>query len=240
MANSVLEYEAVNRDELVSEGLATLEIARSFEITTQSTYELAADEVRDIKFRIRTLDEKRKSITSKFDEAKKAVMELFKPGIEKLEAAKTYYESGMVRWAREQERIKAEAQARAEAAARAERERLEAEARKIEEKAAKTKNEEIAARLREEAAAAQAAAEVVTPVVVAAAPVTAGTSIRKTWKGRCTDKMKLLEFIIKNPAFIDLVDVNQSALNKIASAQQKNMDIGGCESYQDSSVVSRK
>ena len=89
------------------------------------------------------------------------------------------------------------------------------------------------------------AAKLTAQVVVAAtsstvAPVASGTSVRKTWKGRCDDKAKLILFVTTHPEYLGLLDVNESALSQIAKAQKTNMKIDGCVAYEESSIASRK
>jgi hypothetical protein len=76
----------------------------------------------------------------------------------------------------------------------------------------------------------------VAPVV--AAPEQAGG--RVTWKGRCNDKMKLLHFIVANPAYAGLVDVDQTALTQMAKAQKGGMKIDGCEAYQEHGLAAAR
>src|SRR5574340_27092 len=66
-----------------------------------------------------------------------------------------------------------------------------------------------------------------------------GNAIRKTWKGRCTDKMAFIKFVAANPAYIHALDINQKVLNDLAKSHQDSFDIPGCEAYQESSIVSR-
>jgi hypothetical protein len=260
---NTLTYEAPNYTELEQEAASAVAVANSFEVNSQSTYELAADEVRTAKAQISALNEKRLGITRKFDELKKDVMNLFSPALKHWETVKDTYEPRMLAFVKAQEEIRRQEQARLEEIARAERERLaaeaaaaEAEARKIEEEAAK-KAAKMTDQVKARALIAQAAeraenarldaeaSKLTASVVVAASasvasPVATGTSVRKTWKGRCDDKAKLILFVTTHPEYLGLLDVNESALSQIAKAQKSNMKIDGCVAYEESSIASRK
>jgi flagellar biosynthesis GTPase FlhF len=150
----------------------------------------------------------------------------------------------------ERQRIEAEAaevRRKAAEAERAEKAKAEALEREAEQAARQGDTEavkaaqEAAARIRAEAEAkareardeaaahASVAAVMIAPVV--AAPEQAGG--RVTWKGRCDDKMKLLLFIVANPSYANLVEVDQTALNQVAKAQKDGMKIDGCTAFQD-------
>lgn len=260
---NTLTYEAPNYAELESEASTAVELANSFEVNSQATYELAAEEVRFAKTQIAALTEKRLSITRKFDELKKDVMNLFSPALTRWESVKNTYEPRMIQFVRAQEEIRRKEQERLEEIARAERARLADEARQAEEaarkieaeaaaKAAKMKDQakvqavlaeaaERAENARQDAEASKMTAQVVVAASAStAAPVASGTSVRKTWKARCDDKAKLILFVTTHPEYLGLLDVNDSALNQIAKAQKQNMKIDGCVAYEDQSIASRK
>jgi len=119
-----------------------------------------------------------------------------------------------------------------EAARRAEQARLEAEARK------KVEDEALAAAEAAQAAGAGAqeveailetpivAPPVVAPKAYVAAPRMAG---RESWSGKVTDFQALIRFVAANPAFQNLLQVNQTALNQLARSQKSMMKIPGVE-----------
>lgn len=98
----------------------------------------------------------------------------------------------------------------------------------------------------QEAAGVEKAAElatiselVVAPTVLSEAPKVAGQSIRRIWRARVTDKQLFLLAIANNPQYTNLVDVNQSALDKLAKALEANFRLDGAEAYAESSLSSR-
>jgi predicted DNA-binding transcriptional regulator len=148
----------------------------------------------------------------------------------------------------------AEAEAKRREADEAERRRKEAEATGNTRAAAAAAAQ--AAKLKEEAEQKQAAGErkaeelqeraALTSTQVSApapsAPRAAGTSIKRPWKARVQDKAALIQSIAANPAaYLHLIDVNESALNKMASAQQKGLEavLNGVECYQEAGMSSR-
>lgn len=277
MENKIVAYESPDAAGMLTETEGTLTCVKEIHITSAAMYDLAADELRTIKARAKELDEKRKTITVPLDNAKKAVMDLFRRPIELLAEAEGVLKKGMLTYNDQQEALRRAEQARLDAIAKAERERLEAEARAerarieaefkaraaIEAKAAaealaqaKGKEAKEAAiraaeeaairaaqdkeRQEAEAAAIELTASVITAPVALAAPVAAsGTSVRWTWKARCVDKAELVKFVSVNPQFLNLIDVNDSALNQLARAMKESMKISGCEAYIEKGISSR-
>lgn len=101
---------------------------------------------------------------------------------------------------------------------------------------AESKAEEFRAdELREQAATVQAA-----PVVmVSAAPKVSGISGKTKWKGEVTNKLKLIQFVAANPQFIGLLDANESAINKMASALKSAMIVDGVRVYEERQIAAR-
>lgn len=61
--------------------------AQAYAITTDQQYAGTADKLKEVKRLINDLDTARKKVTKPLDEAKKALMDLFKPATDRLEAA---------------------------------------------------------------------------------------------------------------------------------------------------------
>ena len=252
MPNNLVEYDRPNSQELVSHANDFLEMAKTMVINSPSMYSLAAEELATIKGNIAALTERRMGITRKFDDLKKDIMDLFRPALDRLEEAKTYHQNGMITYNAEVEHIRKAEQDRLEAIVKAEKDQLKAEARAVEAAAAKAISEakgkaaKEQARIAAENAQEEADAIRMTAQVVVAAPATtvapsaAGTSVRKVWKGKCTDKLALVKYIAEHPEYIELVGVDPMMLNSIARAQKENMKLPGCEAYQEAGITSRK
>ena len=175
-------------------------IAQSLAITTDVENERAASLLREIKSRQREIDEQRKSLTRPLDESKRGIMAMFQPVVDSLAAAETFAKAEMAKYVKVQ------------------RERLERERQEAEEERAYIEAQAMAAVDRgeyEEAAELQhERSQVLDPVKSRPA----GTSSRDLWRGECTDKTRLLAAILRGQVPLEAVDVNQSALNRLAAA----------------------
>ncbi|ABN87738.1 hypothetical protein X880_6062 [Burkholderia pseudomallei MSHR4032] len=238
--------------------------AKAFEIDCAEVRDLAVQDLTKIKGLQKDLDTKRKAITQPIDAAKKAVMDLFRAPTDYLEQAEALLKKAIQGYDREQERLRIAEQARLEEAARQERARMEAEAAAREaaaqaeaqriqreaEQAAAAGDVETAARLNAEAesrveqGAAEAAtlqqtATLITAPVVAAAPQTKGVSTRKVWKAEISDKLALVRYVAAHPEYVDLLDANMPAINKIALALKANCPLDGVRVFEDNVLAAR-
>jgi membrane protease subunit (stomatin/prohibitin family) len=76
--------------------------------------------------------------------------------------------------------------------------------------------------------------------VAIVAPKASGISkVRETIKARVTDKAAFLQAVAANPQYLDLVEVNQSALNALAKALGTSLKIAGIETYADKTISAR-
>lgn len=149
----------------------------------------------------------------------------------------------------EEERIRAESEAAARAGDKARADVLKAQAKEQSRAAqaaditaakadskADSKGEEVRAEeIRGHAAMVQAA-----PVMVhSAAPKISGIAGKTKWKGEVKDKMALIRFVAANPQFEGLVDANESAINKMASALKQAMIVDGVRVYEERQIAAR-
>lgn len=77
------------------------------------------------------------------------------------------------------------------------------------------------------------------PPPPAAAPRVAarkGVSVRKNWKVKVTDPMKLIRAVAEGKANASLVVPDMQALNKLAKALEKNFDVPGVEAFDDATA----
>lgn len=167
---------------------AAIELVRGFEVKDDGSYVLAGEELQDIQARSTKLNEQRMSITRPMDEAKKAVMELFRAPIERLDEASRLLKSKMLTYSQAVASRAREEQMRAEAAATAERDRINAEAAALQ-----------AAGRSGEAAVKQQVAELVVaaPVSVPTAPPKVkGVAMKTTIEVEVVDLAALLRYIV--------------------------------------------
>jgi hypothetical protein len=189
--------------------------ASALVIRTQKDFETAGSLRMKIKGKIKELDEKRKSITVPLDIAKKNIMALFNPIIDRLNNGIEIIDQGVIIFSDEQDRKARELQAKADQEARLAREKAEARARELE---AQGKTER--------AQAMQAKADaVIAPVIIPATPKVAGQGIREIWDFEIVESSLIpRQYLIPDDAMI----------RKIANATKGKLDIPGIK------IVSRK
>ncbi len=82
------------------------------------------------------------------------------------------------------------------------------------------------------------------PIMIAPmmpAPIKAtGVSVRQTYKALCTNKMALIKAAAMDPRLLNLLDVNQVALNGFAKAMESGFKVPGCEVYVENIVAARR
>lgn len=152
-----VEYDASAALVLSNQARAALDSATDLVIDSPTMYELASDELRQIKALQKQVEDKRTAITGPLNAALRAVNDLFRAPKDFLDRAEAACKRSMVTYQTEQERIAAEARRRAEEEARKERERLDAERREQERIAREA--QEAALRAEREAAEAAAAGD---------------------------------------------------------------------------------
>lgn len=232
-------YDASSAIVLATKAQNALASASDFVIDSHTMFELASDDLKQIKALQKDVEEKRTSITGPLNQAVKAVNDLFRSPKEYLEKAEATLKRAMVTWTTEQERLAAIARAQAEQAARAERERLAAEERAQQEAARKAQEEAHAAAAAGDeaaAAAAQAAADAaqeqatlaaitasvvtVTPEVEAPSKVS-GISGRVTYSAQVTDLMALVIAVAEGKAPIEALQADAKFIGAQARAFKK-------------------
>lgn len=188
---------------LARHGASALDLVQSFEIVDDATYEIAADELKAIQKRETQLDEQRKAITKPMDEAKKAVMDLFRVPVETLGKAAGILKSKMLTYQQEQQRKANEARIAAERAAQEERDRLQAEAAKL---AAEGKAGEAAVK--------ETVAQMVVsaPVSVSAPQKVSGVKTTTSVDFEVVDTLALIKHIAQNHDLVALLTVDSVKL----------------------------
>lgn len=207
-----VEYDASTAVVLAGQAQAALESATELVIDSPTMYELASDELRNVKTLQKTVEEKRTAITGPLNAALKAVNDLFRAPKEYLDKAEAACKRSMIAYTTEVERRAAEARRIAEEEARRERDRLAAEQREQErqareaaaaaeraqreaQEAAARGDREAQARAEEEArqqteaaqsAQAEAQATAITAEVVSIVPTVAGPAKVSGIAGRVT------------------------------------------------------
>jgi len=243
----------IDQSKLIAEGLLIdaskiNDVAMAFEIDCDQMYELAGEELKKIKAKLKEYEEKRTSITGPINDALKAINDLFRGPKETLEQAETALKNGMNAYYQEQQRIADEARLKAEQEAREAKQKAEREAaekrKAAEEAEAKSKEaEQSGDEKAAQEAAAQAAiandkavnAEVTATVTTAAAlpvkkamPKVKGVSVRSKWTFEVTD-FQALPDQYKLP--------NEKALRSLATSTKGSIEIAGVRFYDEKTVA---
>lgn len=258
MSEQILKYERPDSEGMIRQSGAMLTFAQGLLIDSPDTNQMAGEELASIKGKLNKLDALRKSITKPMDDAKAAVMDLFRAPVATLQDAERTIKNKMLAYTSEQERIAEQRRRAAEAVAQQERDRLAAEAAETErlaqEEAAKLlesadgpANEEtvqqaqaVMQQAQETAAALRSSAAVMTAPIVSDAPSRAsGTAVKEVWKATVDDKLKLIQHVAANPHLVNLLDINQTALNQMAKSLKSGLNIPGASAYPERSLSSR-
>ena len=236
---NTIHYDASSALVLTTKAQTALAGAAAYVIDSTTMFELASDDLKNIKALQKEVEDKRTSISGPLNQAVKAVNDLFRPPKEYLEKAEYAIKRAMITWTTEQERLAAEARAKAEAEARAERERLAAIEREQAEAARKAQEEaQAAAEAGDEQAAAeamaaaqaaqeQAAMAAITAQVVTVAPTVeapakvAGISGRVTFSAEVTDLLALVKAVAAGQAPIECIQADAKFLGAQARAFKK-------------------
>lgn len=248
-----------NGELMLKQASGYLLVAQDFVIDSPIMYEAGAEQLKAIKGKIKQLNDQRLGITRKMDEAKKAVMALFKPAIDKLEMAESCLKEAMGHWDEEQRKAAAAAQKLLDDHARQEKERIEAIAREQEEKAKAEANRaaelaaagdtEAAEQAKSSAAAAAMVARslgatatvMVAPTAQTETPKVEGIRYTSTWKATVVDKRALLAHILaeadKNPALLDMVDINMAPLHDMARSLKDAMQVPGVTAAEETGLA---
>jgi hypothetical protein len=159
-------YDASTAIVLADQAKAMLTGAADFVIDSPEMFDIAGDDLKQVKALQKQVEEKRTGITGPLNQAVKAINDLFRSPKEYLDQAEVTLKRAMIGWTTEQERVAAEARRKAEEEARKERERLaevqrqqEAQARAAAEAADRARREAQEAAAKGDAEAAAAAQE---------------------------------------------------------------------------------
>ena len=266
-APEVVKLPSIN-PAMFNEARGMVEVAECIEIDGAEMYEIAGGQLKEVKAMAKRLEEQRKSITKPLDEAKKAVMDTFRPALEFCEQAESTIKRSMLAYDEEQRRIRQEEERKAREKAEAERKRIQEEARKkaaAEAEAARKKAAEEAEKLKAagDAEAAEAAqkkaeqeaeakareaerqAQLEAEQVAVHAPVeqpqkVSGVSYRDNWKAEVED----IDAVIKaaaegNQLARALLTVDSKVLGQQARSLKQNLQVPGIRAYSERTVASR-
>jgi len=201
--------------------LTVIDMAQKVNIATVSDYQFAQTLMKDIKDRIKTLEETRMNQTRPLDESKSRIMDFFRGPLQKLTDAKAHLNTIMVKWTEDQETKRRE-----------EEKRLQAEARKrAEEEALRQALEAEALGEKEEAEAILSEPVYVPPIkVVSEIPKSKESHIRETWSAEVMDLKALVAAIAAGKAPLQAVMADMTFLNGQARSYKEALNMPGVRS----------
>lgn len=211
--------------------------AGSLVIDSPEMYELAGEQLREIKTVQKRIDETRKSMTKPLDDSKKAIMDFFRPFADAADKAESDLKRKMLGFQDEQRRVREAA----ERAARAEREAAERAAEELRRQA----DAAVEAGDADKALEAELAAETVVMEATLAAPVApaapkaAGIATRDNWVAEVTDFAALVKAAAERPDLVALLLPNDKALNQMAKALKEAGSVPGVRFYNDPVISAR-
>lgn len=209
---------------------AALDMATAFDVADDASYALAAEELSAIKGRAARLEEQRKAITRPMDEAKAAVMDLFRGPLQLLQQAEAGLKGKMLAYTQAAQRRAAEERRRAEEAAAAERARLAAEAAALEQQG--------------RAGEAEVQRHVATMVVAAApavaAPKAAGISTTSAIDYEVEDLHQLIRHIAERPELVHLLQPDSVRLRAYARAVGEAGSLPGVRIFRKQTIAARR
>ena len=208
---------------LVLKASRQLAQAQGYVIDSPELFDAAADDLKQVKSQLKTLEEKRKAMTVPLDNAKKAIMDFFRAPTNYLEQAEQLIKGSMLTYQQAEEAKRRAEQARLDELARQEKERILAEA-------------EATPEAQIEAAAI---ASIIMAPTVAPTTKVAGIATVERWKARVMDKYDLIRFVAANPQYGELLTVNETALNAQARSLKGNLQIPGVQAYPEQTISAR-
>lgn len=220
-----LSYRMPDGSSLIAEARSARHTADFLIITDQDSLDIATGEMNAMSQRLKELEKVRKSITQPMDQAKKSVMDLFRPATTMYQEAIQVIKGGIARYTLEQERKATEERAAAEAKAAAERQALEKQAEESDSP--------------EHAEAMRAAAAMVVADAPAAKTKAKGMTTSKRWRGVVADMSDFLAYAATHPELHNCIEVKQGALDRYVSDTGGVVKIPGVEVKQEVIVSSR-
>ena len=202
--------------------------AEELRIATDDELQASSALLTSIKGRQKALSEIRLSITRPMDEAKKRVMEVFQPAVERLGQAEATLKRAVLTYTQERARKLRDEQAQLEVAAEREREHLRKEA-ELQRKAGHEVRAEASEQLAETLAAPAAEAPV----------STAGVHVRTTWRAEVVDMAALAKACADGLVSLELIEANMLALNARAREQKERLAIPGVRAVSEQGVSAR-
>lgn len=226
---TALEITAPSAESLMLEADTAKSNAEILAVYDEESLQLATAEMNKLGARVKELEKLRKAITKPIDDAKKKVMDLFKPAVARYTEGIDIIKHGIKEYVDEEERKAAQLRIEAEKKAAEQRAELEAKAQAADAAGAA----DVAEAMRESAAMLVADPAVQKPAKVA------GMSTRKVWKATVTDLSAFLKYAAEHPEIQGCVEVNAAAIARFITATGGTASIPGVEAHQETQITNR-
>lgn len=207
----------------------TLTEAKAFKIATAQQFTDAGEKLKGIMALKKRISDVFDPHIKRAHDAHKSLVAEKKEHETQLIEAEGHIKRAMIGFQQEQERIRLEAEARAQEAARKEREKMEAQAAKAAEKGKVERAEALQ----------QQAAAIVTPILAPTTPKVSGISTRTTYKATVVDKLALIVAVAEGKVPLNALDVNMPFLNNQARAMKETLAYPGVKVEQETGIASR-
>jgi hypothetical protein len=219
-------------DTMEQKALALPDRAQHIEISDQVTYDVAVRFLGDVTALETAIVEHHKPIKDAAHKAHREACLAEKRLLDPVQQAKLIVRKSIAIWNDEQERIRREEERQAIEAAAKEEEKLRQEMAKQAEElgASKETVEEILI----------TPIPIPRPVIAATFRPAAGISNRVTYRAEVTDIRALCRAVADGKVSPLLVEANQSALNKLASAEKQTLNIPGVRVIRDTGITTRR
>ncbi len=223
-----LAKDAIGKEDEETTSLAE----RAAELIIGTAEELAASAalLGNVKGRQKALADLRLSITRPMDAAKKQVLELFKPAIDRLAEAEATIKAAALAYNQKLQRAAAAAQAELDAKAEEERQQLATRA-----EMQRDIGDEAGAQELEERAETTTAPAVAQPEAMGS-----GLSTRTVWHAEVTDLRALAKACGEGTLGLDFVLANMPLLNATARELKETLQIPGVRAVPEEHVVTRQ
>ena len=191
----------------------------NFEIVEQGHYDVAVEDLKEVKSKYNKLDSLEKFFTKPLEKTKKDFIAFFKGPKMALKEVEDKIKRGIIAWDEKKEQERKEEQERIEKEREKEKKKLERKAEKAEEKGDTEKADEL-----------RQQAEDVDDFIPEAGEgyeKADGVSLRDNWVAEVVDLMELVKAVAKGKAPLSFLQENTTVLNKQAKATKNAVNYPG-------------
>lgn len=232
---ALVGLRAPSLTEATKSAQALLTLATGYEINSEEEYLLAIEELKNVKSRVKGLEEMRLTVAAPLNAALTAFNDIFRVPSQILIKVEGLLKNCVIGYTVQREQV-AKAARQAEQAAQQQAAQVASQA--IAEAQASGSQDQVQA-AQEAAFEAQVSAAVAAPAELAPIKVEGVSKVKQTVKARVVDLPKFLAHVIESPGLIEMISVDEKRLNALAKAIGMSMDFPGIEVYIERSISVR-